>query len=47
MTPDDKERGERLFETETIQYTKVRNEYHDFWVVDPETHTVYLMRFEQ
>lgn len=47
MTPKEKERGEALFETEKIHYTRVGNKYHDFWVVDPETKRVYLMRFEQ
>ena len=47
MTVDEKAKGERLFETQTIKYTRVGNKYHDFWVEDPETNTVYLMRFEQ
>ena len=47
MTEVEKDHGERLFETQSIKYTKVGNKYHDFWVVDPETNYVYLMRFEQ
>lgn len=47
MKPEEKEKGERLFRTERIHYTKVGEQYHDFWVVCPDTSAVYKMRFEQ
>lgn len=47
MTPEENAKGQKLFGTEKITYTKVGKKYHDFWVVDPETGTVYLMRFDQ
>lgn len=47
MKTEDKDRGEALFQTEKVNYTRVGNKYHDFWVVDPKTNTVYLMRFDQ
>ena len=47
MTAEEKEKGMALFKTERINYTKVADKYHDFWVVCPDTRRVYLMRFDQ